>query len=603
VTEEQPLETADGAADSIEARTPDRAPRLTGLAALAAYSLLPVAGVFGWAIAAMVAVVASQAIDILVVANQDVRTAFARAQLGISARTIVREVGIIALVLSAAWTTRSDARLAAILLVGVGGLRLLYHLLMVLVRRRGLLPVESRNIDLSGFRAPPLIPELMRRRLSERLHGLSAVALVGAALAVTQHSPTLLFVVVGVVLAVEAVAVGAAVGWLARSRGSVIRDRYLAEVRRRVHALRPEVMLYHTGTIDSTHQGNMWLSACERLGRPVLLALRERICLEELAPTTLPVVCIPDSVAFMTFSLPEVRVALYTANVGKTIHMLREPGVQHVFIGHGDSDKTASFNPFSRVYSEVWVAGAAGRDRYRRAGVGVRDEDIIEVGRPQLDGLRVSAGTVGDGELTVLYAPTWEGWTGDLAHTSLIRTGPPLVERLVGFPNVHVIYKPHPFTGTVSSEAAAADGKIRATISRAGGRNVTVVGPSPTLYECFNDADLMVADISSVLSDFIYTEKPYVVPNLTGLSEEAFGAQYPSAGMAYLLDPAAERIGAILDLARSSDPLAASRRELKHYLLGPDQPDAMTRFAAAVDAAYQRAVSLSPTRVAAGREA
>ena len=51
----------------------------------------------------------------------------------------------------------------------------------------------------------------------------------------------------------------------------------------------------------------------------------------------------------------------------------------------------------------------------------------------------------------MLYAPTWEGWTGDPAHTSLIRTGPALVERLVGFPNVRVIYKPHPFTGTVSN--------------------------------------------------------------------------------------------------------------------------------------------------------
>ena len=69
-------------------------------------------------------------------------------------------------------------------------------------------------------------------------------------------------------------------------------------------------------------------------------------------------VCIPDPVDFMTFTLPDVRVAMYTANVGKTIHMLREPGVQHVFIGHGDSDKTASFNPFSKVYSEIWVAGA-----------------------------------------------------------------------------------------------------------------------------------------------------------------------------------------------------------------------------------------------------
>jgi hypothetical protein len=283
--------------------------------------------------------------------------------------------------------------------------------------------------------------------------------------------------------------------------------------------------------------------------------------------------------------------------------MLREPGVRHVFVGHGDSDKTASFNPFSRVYSEVWVAGEAGRDRYRRAGVGVRDEDIVEVGRPQLEGITIARGPVGDRDLTVLYAPTWEGWTGDVAHTSLIRTGPRLIERLIGFPGVRVIYKPHPFTGTVNAAAATADLAIRAALTRAGGAHLTVVGPAPTLYECFNEADLLVADISSVLTDFISSEKPYVVPNLTGLDEDAFRAQFPSAGTAYLLDPEAERIGAILDLARGSDPLAAARRELKHYLLGPDEPDAMTRFAAAVDAAYDLAVAKSPTRVAAGREA
>jgi hypothetical protein len=602
VTEEQALESADSA-DALEDRTPNRAPRLTGLAVLVLYGFLPVDGVFGWAIAGLVAIALSQGVDLLVVANEDLRAALARGQLGIATRTIVRELSIIALVLTDGWTTRTNIRASALCLLGVGGLRLLYQLLMVLVRRRSVLPVETLNIDLSGIRPPPELPEVMKRRLSERFHGLSAIATFGAALAVVEHSPTLLFVVVGAVLAIELAGVVGAIGWLVRSRGTVIRERYLAQVYRRVHAMQPEVMLYHTGTIDSAHQVNMWLGAVEQLGRPALVAIRERGCFSELASTTLPVVCIPGAVEFMTFALPEVRVAMYTANVGKTIHMLREPGVRHVFIGHGDSDKTASFNPFSRVYSEVWVAGPAGRDRYRRAQVGVRDEDIVEVGRPQLAGITVATELVGDRELTVLYAPTWEGWTGDLTHTSLMRTGPGLVERLVGFPNVRVIYKPHPFTGTVSAAAAAADARIRATLSRAGGSHVTVVGPSPTLYECFNDADLMVADISSVLSDFIYSEKPYVVPNLTGADEDAFRAQYPSAGKAYLLDPAGERIGAILDLVRGSDPLAADRRELKGYLLGPDEPDAMTRFAAAVDAAYDLAVELTPIRVAAGREA
>jgi CDP-glycerol glycerophosphotransferase (TagB/SpsB family) len=205
--------------------------------------------------------------------------------------------------------------------------------------------------------------------------------------------------------------------------------------------------------------------------------------------------------------------------------------------------------------------------------------------------------------MTVLYAPTWEGWTGDPAHTSLIRTGPALVQRLTGLPGLRVIYKPHPFTGTVSAAAAAADAKIRAVLNRAGGQHLTVIGDKPTLYDCFNDADLLIADISSVLSDFLYSQKPYLVPNLTGLTETAFRELYPSASAAYLLDSDAERIGAILDLVRETDPLAADRRTLKHYLLGLDEPDAMTRFGAAVEAAYTKAVTLTPVRVAAGREA
>jgi CDP-glycerol glycerophosphotransferase (TagB/SpsB family) len=302
----------------------------------------------------------------------------------------------------------------------------------------------------------------------------------------------------------------------------------------------------------------------------------------------------------MTFAMPDVRVAMYTANVGKTIHMLREPGVRHVFIGHGDSDKSASSNPFSKVYSEIWVAGEAGRDRYRRANIGIHDEDIIEVGRPQLDGIRVHTGAVPD-EVTVLYAPTWEGWTNDPAHTSVIRTGPALVERLVALPGVRVVYKPHPLTGSVSKAAAVADERIRATVMRAAARtgsagHSVAFGPSPTLYECFNDADVLVADISSVLTDFIESQKPYVVANLTGLGDDEFREAFPSASAAYLLDPAAEQIGAILDLIRGDDPLAERRQTLKHYLLGPDEPSAQERFAAAVDTAYDRAVALCPVR-------
>ena len=69
----------------------------------------------------------------------------------------------------------------------------------------------------------------------------------------------------------------------------------------------------------------------------------------------------------MDFRMPTVRVAFYVANVGKNLHFLREPRIKHVFIGHGESDKVASINPFTKVYDEIWVAGRISRQRWAAA--------------------------------------------------------------------------------------------------------------------------------------------------------------------------------------------------------------------------------------------
>lgn len=114
-------------------------------------------------------------------------------------------------------------------------------------------------------------------------------------------------------------------------------------------------MLYFSGSKDSAYQVNMWLETMEQLDTRPLIILRERSVLERMAPTTVPVICVPGGVHLMNMDLSTVRVALYAANVGKNIHMLRVPTMKHVFIGHGDSDKLASVNPFSKVYDEVWT--------------------------------------------------------------------------------------------------------------------------------------------------------------------------------------------------------------------------------------------------------
>ncbi len=82
--------------------------------------------------------------------------------------------------------------------------------------------------------------------------------------------------------------------------------------------------------------------------------------------------------------MPSIRVVLYPTTVIKNNHMIRLPGMRHVFINHGDGDKSVTYSPLHRVFDEIWVAGQAGCDRYLNRGEGIRAAQLHRVGRPQL---------------------------------------------------------------------------------------------------------------------------------------------------------------------------------------------------------------------------
>ncbi|WP_373413143.1 hypothetical protein [Streptomyces sp. NRRL B-24085] len=108
----------------------------------------------------------------------------------------------------------------------------------------------------------------------------------------------------------------------------------------------------------------------------------------------------------------------------------------------------------------------------------------------------------------------------------------------------------------------------------------------PALYACFNRADLLISDVSSVVSDFLASGKPYAVANTSELDEAAFRAAFPTAGAATVLTSDAAGTAALLDAVRhpERDELVDARAELKRRLLGPDEPTSQERFDMAVQA-------------------
>lgn len=590
---------------------------------------------------------------------------------GLSIRFLIRQLLLILLLARLSFADNLIYYGAVACFIAFYGLQAPHGALVTLIRNRRRMPVATRNVDLaSRIRIPDAPPKGLLHRSAEKMLHLDLAAVAGILVSAVAESAVAGFVGIGLTLGLGCLYVAALMPYVRGRKTPPNAEKVLDAVDEWLREYKPETVLYFSGSRDSAYQVNMWLETMEQLDSRPLIILRERVILANLAPTTVPVICVPGGVHLMNMDLSTVRVALYAANVGKNIHMLRVPTMKHVFIGHGDSDKLASVNPFSKVYDEVWTAGRAGRDRYAIADVGVRDEDIVEVGRPQLAPIQTWQGVpegprggAADGYCpTVLYAPTWEGWDDNPGNTSILLAGENIVKKLVkADPPVRVLYKPHPFTGTRSPQAKAAHQRITALVQKAaaeraadsrfaadtaaqdrakaelariearlaelsGGGNEkgdeaeatrdglvdvkkheeiarlraewndaywrsvpawehrVITGAEPRLYDCFNVSDGMVSDISSVVSDFIASGKPYAVTDSAELGVEEFKRQNTAVRAAVILSNSAAELDGLLDAVRdpASDPLAEDRGELKRYLLGPDEPTSIEQFNTAV---------------------
>lgn len=431
---------------------------------------------------------------------------------------------------------------------------------------------------------------------------------------------------------VLAVGVAAWVGAQAlRLRRLHLRQRVSDAVKSRLRELQPQLVVYFGNGPEWRYQLEMWLRTLETLDLPVLVLIRDPEVLRTLAPTCVPVICIPGAGTLMQLELPSLRAALYVGNNGNNIHLLRRPGVRSVFIGHGDSDKAASSNPFARVYNEIWVAGPAGRARYADAGVGIAASAFVEVGRPQLGQLLRIPDAVP--LVTVLYAPTWEGWGDDPQHSSLPLLGPDLIRELLVRSGVRVMYRPHPQTGHRDAAIRRAHREVVRLLRQAGAdpAGAAALGPFPTgvatatgdvlddvvlkpqtwsseqhddevrrwtdsywaanpghriltapapeLYACFATADALISDVSSVTTDFLAADRPYAVVNVTNAPDEQFRVSSPAAAGGFVVGRDLGELDGLLSAAGGGiDPTASAREDARRYLLGPRTTDPADAF-------------------------
>ncbi len=415
---------------------------------------------------------------------------------------------------------------------------------------------------------------------------------------------------VAIALAVIAIAaVIAYIGWLIlrirRVRPALLSGQHDSEVLGEFLAYDPEVVCYFNGHSGSMYAVNVWLRTFEAASKRVALVFRHRD-VRSIGTDQLPGIVVTQDALCEKLVAPSTRIALYPTNGTLNIHMQRDPRLSHVFIGHGDSDKAGSASPATRSYDRIWVSGAAGRERYQSAGLDIPDDRFDVVGRPPLSPIiraaedaqlvpvdderpyeqllqaLAEADVEGAPPFSILYAPTWEGYFDNSDYSSVATIAVPLIESLLEeHPGVRIIYKPHPMGGRRLDAVRTASATIRIMLDE----DEDAFHPNTrfhsaiSLYQWFDHADLLITDISSVLSDFMMWDRPYVVTNPRQLPIGNLHRKFPTTKAAYVIDGVDPRVDALLiDNALEHDPLAGRRRDARERYLGNPDRDPLEMF-------------------------
>jgi hypothetical protein len=425
------------------------------------------------------------------------------------------------------------------------------------LRDAGALQIQSANL---GIRSMPL---LVTASLGTTIHLLLIGLAVCAAIAVAAWPAMVVTMLVGAVCA------GAV---LAMARRRLRPSAAGSPIARALRRHQPEFLLYFSAPPGSEYQVTMWLPYLERIGRPFVVVLREPEFLAPIsAATTAPVVVCPTLPALDEAVVPSLRVAFYVNHGAKNSHCIRYPQLTHIQLHHGDSDKAPSANPVSAIFDKIFVAGQAAIDRYARAGVVIPREKFVIVGRPQVESIAVTSTRIGDlAERVVLYTPTWTGHSADANYCSL-PASKALVDHLLAR-GVTVILRAHPYT-TQNPESARQLARLEETLAadraRTGRQHVwgAEAARKMTLVECINRSDALVSDVSGVISDYLFSGKPYAVTDMVGEAER-FRESFPLARAGYVLRPDMSNIEETLTLLLHEDPLEDVRRSVRTEYLG-----------------------------------
>lgn len=329
-------------------------------------------------------------------------------------------------------------------------------------------------------------------------------------------------------------------------------------------------LILHVGEgVESLHHVDIWHPFCRAADPNLVLVLRSAPLFHRVAAVRPDINAIYVRTArqaeWVAACMSDGKAVLYDANVGNNIHFLRLAWLRHVFLGHGDSEKMASCGKHFRGHDEIWTAGRGHVDRFANSGIDYSSLRFRIVGRPQVRSLLDRLASAGEGHF--LYLPTWEGYHEDQNYSSVRMVGGmlPRIAQEVRLPG---IAKLHPSTGKRDHALRKAERHVIGQAVPGADCAIQAVDRSRPVADFMAGARFLIADVSSVVSDFLVTGRPIFLYVPAGGGVGLSSSSVPFASYCYVFSTPAE-LHDLLDqvIVHGDDTLRESRLAARDYFV------------------------------------
>lgn len=314
----------------------------------------------------------------------------------------------------------------------------------------------------------------------------------------------------------------------------------------------------------------MWQQEFDEVGVEYMVVLRERKHLTAFQGDNQPVAIFVEKQPWLAQALPKATKAVFYANNGQKNRPMisMHPDKFHIQLLHGDSDKPPSYSPLSKIYDYLFVAGQMAIDRYSRNNVHIPADRFRIVGRPQVRLITAAKKTSSGSPKTIAYMPTWRGFFEDTQFSSLAQASK-IIDTILSLDQAFTLkFKPHPMSYKDPDwKTFQRDIKSALTRTRENSSIGIFCDITEAPFDLYNDADLLITDISSVAIDFLYSGKPSLVIIPDSLRPEELD-NFPSIAASYVVDANLESLSKMVIVATMNDPMKNQRAKIRALAFG-----------------------------------